>query len=128
MRRRPPRSTRTDTRFPYTTLFRSVLSSAWPIWSDPVTLGGGLTIVKGCASGRSGRNNPLLSQCGYQRASMAEGSKVFGNSLVMTRRFNECATAVKCGQLFCAHFDEILLSRSSTASNSLQRSEENTYE
>src|SRR3546814_20948865 len=25
MRRRPPRSTRTDTRFPYTTLFRSVL-------------------------------------------------------------------------------------------------------
>src|SRR3546814_14947552 len=97
MRRRPPRSTRTDTRFPYTTLFRSVLSSAWPIWSDPVTLGGGLTIVKGCASGRSGRNSPLLSQCGYQRASMAEGSKVFGNSLVMTRRFNGCATEVKCG-------------------------------
>src|SRR3546814_7371743 len=26
MRRRPPRSTRTDTRFPYTTLFRSVVS------------------------------------------------------------------------------------------------------
>src|SRR3546814_175988 len=29
MRRRPPRSTRTDTLFPYTTLFRS--SSAWPV-------------------------------------------------------------------------------------------------
>src|SRR3546814_12578825 len=28
MRRRPPRSTRTDTLFPYTTLFRSVSSSA----------------------------------------------------------------------------------------------------
>src|SRR3546814_20570862 len=26
MRRRPPRSTRTDTRFPYTTLFRSLFS------------------------------------------------------------------------------------------------------
>src|SRR3546814_10210879 len=38
MRRRPPRSTRTDTRFPYTTLFRSLphkhrrgsLSRSWP--------------------------------------------------------------------------------------------------
>src|SRR3546814_13127502 len=38
----------------------------------------------------------------------------------MTRRFNECATEVKCGQGFCAQFDEILLSRSRTASNSLQ--------
>src|SRR3546814_7099102 len=28
MRRRPPRSTRTDTLFPYTTLFRSVLDAA----------------------------------------------------------------------------------------------------
>src|SRR3546814_13440732 len=27
MRRRPPRSTRADTRFPYTTLFRSVVAS-----------------------------------------------------------------------------------------------------
>src|SRR3546814_3959820 len=27
MRRRPPRSTRTDTRFPYTTLFRSYLAA-----------------------------------------------------------------------------------------------------
>src|SRR3546814_5181853 len=31
MRRRPPRSTRTDTLFPYTTLFRSVLFRARPI-------------------------------------------------------------------------------------------------
>src|SRR3546814_9179573 len=29
MIRRPPRSTRTDTLFPYTTLFRSVWASAW---------------------------------------------------------------------------------------------------
>src|SRR3546814_5979466 len=32
MIRRPPRSTRTDTRFPYTTLFRS---SGAPTWSRP---------------------------------------------------------------------------------------------
>src|SRR3546814_4942703 len=31
MRRRPPRSTRTDTLFPYTTLFRSVLLSGHPV-------------------------------------------------------------------------------------------------
>src|SRR3546814_2564795 len=53
MIRRPPRSTRTDTLFPYTTLFRSATSAffsgsqdfpdaagrvewavAWPLWSD----------------------------------------------------------------------------------------------
>src|SRR3546814_8243075 len=33
MLRRPPRSTRTDTLFPYTTLFRS----EWPEWGNPVT-------------------------------------------------------------------------------------------
>src|SRR3546814_8543258 len=37
MRRRPPRSTRTDTLFPYTTLFRSLRGKAIPAGS---TLGG----------------------------------------------------------------------------------------
>src|SRR3546814_11710597 len=32
MRRRPPRSTRTDTLFPYTTLFRSPAAPAIPRW------------------------------------------------------------------------------------------------
>src|SRR3546814_13411953 len=45
MIRRPPRSTRTDTLFPYTTLFRSltlvaagplVPETAWPIWDKRV--------------------------------------------------------------------------------------------
>src|SRR3546814_6990325 len=36
MRRRPPRSTRTDTLFPYTTLFRSVISRS----IDAETIGG----------------------------------------------------------------------------------------
>src|SRR3546814_16813154 len=36
MIRRPPRSTRTDTLFPYTTLFRSVAAAAkaFPAWRD----------------------------------------------------------------------------------------------
>src|SRR3546814_5515462 len=36
MIRRPPRSTRTDTLFPYTTLFRSLRSSIWSV-STPLT-------------------------------------------------------------------------------------------
>src|SRR3546814_14580371 len=34
--RRPPRSTRTDTLFPYTTLFRSSSDDEIPLVSDPV--------------------------------------------------------------------------------------------
>src|SRR3546814_5715261 len=37
MIRRPPRSTRTDTLLPYTTLFRSSLSLAGPMWAVPFT-------------------------------------------------------------------------------------------
>ena len=48
----------------------------------PVTLGGGMTIVHGVASGRSGRNRPSASQWAYQRSSIARGSKVLGSSLM----------------------------------------------
>src|SRR3546814_3472296 len=34
MIRRPPRSTRTDTLFPYTTLFRSTLAKYWSKWKS----------------------------------------------------------------------------------------------
>src|SRR3546814_12288741 len=61
MIRRPPRSTRTDTLFPYTTLFRSLTGHVWPAvlglgprTSAAITLGaygvmllGALLIVKG---------------------------------------------------------------------------------
>src|SRR3954454_1751530 len=60
----------------------SVMSSACPMCSDPVTLGGGMTIVHGFRSGRSGRNSPALSQCAYQRSSIVRGSKVLGSSLM----------------------------------------------
>src|SRR3546814_10828774 len=35
MRRRPPRATRTDTLFPYTTLFRSACRRGWPASVHP---------------------------------------------------------------------------------------------
>src|SRR3546814_7337578 len=38
MIRRPPRSTRTDTLFPYTTLFRSAMEYATLIFALPVTI------------------------------------------------------------------------------------------
>ena len=60
----------------------SVLSSAWPMWSEPVTLGGGMTMVKGSASGRSGRNRPRVSQCSYHLASIGPGSKVLASSVM----------------------------------------------
>ena len=44
--------------------------------SEPVTLGGGLTSVNGCASGRVGPEQPFASQCAYHFASIAAGSKV----------------------------------------------------
>ncbi len=41
----------------------SVLLSAWPMWSEPVTFGGGMTMVKVGAAGLSiGANAPLASQ------------------------------------------------------------------
>src|SRR3546814_16155460 len=40
MIRRPPRSTRTDTLFPYTTLFRSTVSIGLWIWSFAMTNAG----------------------------------------------------------------------------------------
>src|SRR3546814_20765818 len=47
MIRRPPRSTRTDTLFPYTTLFRSAVARQIYI---PLTVGGG---VRNCADVRA---------------------------------------------------------------------------
>src|SRR3546814_12172915 len=45
MIRRPPRSTRTDTLFPYTTLFRSQVKHAWATAREAGTLGGQLDRV-----------------------------------------------------------------------------------
>src|SRR5436305_4285174 len=59
------------------------MSSAWPMCSEPVTLGGGMTMVNGSSAGRSGRNSPSRSQCAYQRSSMLLGSKVLGSSVML---------------------------------------------
>src|SRR3546814_19771502 len=42
MIRRPPRSTRTDTLFPYTTLFRSIGAGSYGVLAQSISQGGGL--------------------------------------------------------------------------------------
>ena len=54
----------------------SVLSSAWPMCSEPVTLGGGMTIVNGSASAARGGTAPRPPNAHTSAASMAAGSKV----------------------------------------------------
>src|SRR3546814_4683844 len=56
MIRRPPRSTRTDTLFPYTTLFRSPVPARWRWWSTwPASISAttGSTSTRGARSCRS---------------------------------------------------------------------------
>src|SRR3546814_9487638 len=56
MIRRPPRSTRTDTLFPYTTLFRSTERSPWIAVSSPAKtgFGGGAAVLRPLLSSPSG--------------------------------------------------------------------------
>src|SRR3546814_12467536 len=66
MIRRPPRSTRTDTLFPYTTLFRSVVHPAHHLAARPVVFGNAYGVFElGCvgaecmgADGRAGYRVP----------------------------------------------------------------------
>src|SRR3546814_4116454 len=54
MIRRPPRSTRTDTLFPYTTLFRSCMVPRLRSWKNPRP-GNGAPACRRCGLWRSGR-------------------------------------------------------------------------
>src|SRR3546814_2089622 len=58
MIRRPPRSTRTDTLFPYTTLFRSAAFPEWAEWAAAEALAG----FPVSAAGRSRPISPTRSE------------------------------------------------------------------
>src|SRR6056297_133029 len=61
MIRRPPRSTRTDTLFPYTTLFRSP-RPRWPVWTSP-----GSPVSRPEPSARPGRRSCTRCPIRYRR-------------------------------------------------------------
>src|SRR3546814_2082292 len=64
MIRRPPRSTRTDTLFPYTTLFRSLRIIAWRLTADS-NLDPGLVRLADCLGDHPGDGRvPLVEQLG----------------------------------------------------------------
>src|SRR3546814_1282044 len=53
MIRRPPRSTRTDTLFPYTTLFRSIAGEPLPIYGDGMNVRDWLYVGDHCSAIRA---------------------------------------------------------------------------
>src|SRR3546814_2148061 len=82
MKRRPPRSTRTDTLFPYTTLFRSaqpeiarLQRAAVPVSGAPTfsrSIAGRVAIVTGAASGMGRATALLLASEGAKVAVRSE--------------------------------------------------------
>src|SRR3546814_3066406 len=64
MIRRPPRSTRTDTLCPYTTLFRSALVSSRPIWRRSWTMFPYSAFFVSIAA----RNRPIITAWPFWRA------------------------------------------------------------
>src|SRR3546814_8207933 len=85
MIRRPPESTRTDTLFPYTTRFRSMLALARPTGGDRAL------IVEGGTSYLAELVRPLVGTCDTISADDAAGAtgKRKGYSLILVDRSEE---------------------------------------
>src|SRR3546814_21152573 len=84
MKRRPPRFTRTDTLFPYTTLFRSVPHS------------GGTRRAADAGCGVRPEKGKRLQICGQglHRWKAGGGSKLYGDDRRPARRLNESRSAL----------------------------------
>src|SRR3546814_2791627 len=81
MRRRPPRSTRTDTLFPYTTLFRSTRS--WPC--RPVYLGRVSASVYRLWRGTTGMRMRWILRPGWRLDLVFASTGRYGNSSLICR-------------------------------------------
>src|SRR5262245_33375105 len=76
-----------------------VMLSAWPIWREPVTFGGGITIVKDPAPLRSGwpaRKAPDSSQAAVIRPSTALGSNVLSIIATVPAETSAQTSRAKC--------------------------------
>src|SRR3546814_18661711 len=75
MIRRPPRSTRTDTLFPYTTLFRSKGADAWAIFHEQLHILPINGLQHGTDQCRGGRNNGPDHDRVFQKAPKEEAPR-----------------------------------------------------
>src|SRR3546814_9381664 len=90
MIRRPPRSTRTDTLFPYTTLFRSdqlaeIALVAEEAVADPAQIGGAL-IGEIDARTNARMDEGVVADLDHVLGPAQEGDVMFGHRLTDTRR------------------------------------------
>src|SRR3546814_4252541 len=81
MIRRPPSSTRTDTLFPYTALFRSAVSAAIETWFDQPLL---FTIAERHVRGRLVRLGPVLNSIVAAHSYPPVAEKLLAEALVLT--------------------------------------------
>src|SRR3546814_6866336 len=71
MKRRPPRSTRTDTLFPYTTLFRSVASGLAEPTRDEGRRGGDVLVLDGA----SDKVDKMMSDAGERLSTLSRSEE-----------------------------------------------------
>src|SRR3546814_3788596 len=72
MIRRPPRSTRTDTLFPYTTLFRSVTSSRRRAWHRPASTPPSAPPTRSLMPAHSPKRRDCGGRCSHQLCCRSE--------------------------------------------------------
>src|SRR3546814_3304680 len=89
MIRRPPRSTRIDTLFPYTTLFRSLTQRIDPIAKSPLLSMTPDAMAGQIATAASGARREDARLVAEARAGLDQAAREIGNRLASARRGDE---------------------------------------
>src|SRR3546814_10342952 len=101
--RRPPRSTRTDTLFPYTTLFRSALRSAIPPWeiamyyilAMPLVALGVLFCLAGSSAAQAQGTTAIIATPDFIKVEHEELHKELAKAIAAGGKTGEAARAVE---------------------------------
>src|SRR3546814_19849312 len=110
MLRRPPRSTRTDTLFPYTTLFRSHSDETrtWSLLDFGARIAGRLIISRTTRCGRQGRT---ATRGAAHLLPLQKGCRVLLDRRGACRRFQDLCIAAGRARTIGARGDAVLLVR-----------------